>query len=55
MSCKRWIWVVMGVLAMQAQADYKELDAIVAIVDDDVILASELLSRLAAVREQIER
>ncbi len=55
MSCKRLIWVVMGVLAIQAQADYKELDGIVAIVDDDVILASELLSRLAVVREQIER
>ncbi len=34
-------------------AQYEELDAIVAIVDDDVILASELLSRLKVVRDQI--
>lgn len=38
-----------------ANAEYKELDTIVAIVDEDVVLASELLSRLEAVREQIER
>jgi peptidyl-prolyl cis-trans isomerase SurA len=35
-----------------ARADYKELDAIVAVVENDVILASEMLSRLKTVREQ---
>lgn len=39
--------------ASWAAAQYEELDAIVAIVDDDVILASELLSRLKVVRDQI--
>ena len=38
-----------------AQAQYQDLDSIVAIVDDDVVLASELLSRLEVVREQIAR
>ena len=38
-----------------AAAEYQELDTIVAIVDEDVVLASELLSRLEAVQEQIER
>lgn len=37
---------------MPAQADYKELDGIVAIVDDDVVLASELISRVDGVRQQ---
>jgi peptidyl-prolyl cis-trans isomerase SurA len=36
-----------------ARADYQELDAIVALVNDDVILASELLSRLKTVQDQI--
>ncbi len=35
-----------------AQADYKDLDGIVAIVDDDVVLASELISRVDGVRQQ---
>ena len=34
MSCKRWLWVVLGVFAMHVQAEYQELDAIVAIVGD---------------------
>lgn len=55
MSCKRWLWVVLGVFAMHAQAEYQELDAIIAIVDEDVVLASELLSRLEDVKQQIER
>ena len=55
MSCKWWLWVVLGVFAMHAQAEYQELDAIVAIVDEDVVLASELLSRLEDVKQQIER
>ena len=41
--------------ASATQAEYQELDGIVAIVDDDVVLASELLSRLDVVREQIAR
>jgi peptidyl-prolyl cis-trans isomerase SurA len=35
-----------------ALAEYRELDAIVAVVDEDVVLASELLSRLKSIREQ---
>ncbi len=38
-----------------ARAQYEELDTIVAIVDDDVVLASELLSRLDTVQDQIVR
>ena len=33
-------------------AEYRELDAIVAVVEDDVVLASELLDRLELVRRQ---
>jgi len=39
-------------LAVSAHAEYRELDAIVAVVEDDVVLASELLERLEMVREQ---
>jgi peptidyl-prolyl cis-trans isomerase SurA len=35
------------------RADYQELDGIVALVNDDVILASEVLSRLQVVQQQI--
>jgi peptidyl-prolyl cis-trans isomerase SurA len=35
-----------------ARAEYRELDGIVAVVEDDVVLASELLERLNMVREQ---
>ena len=38
-----------------AGAQYQELDTIVAIVDEDVVLASELLSRLDTVQDQIAR
>ncbi len=38
--------------ALPAQAQYQELDAIVAVVEDDVVLASELVERLDMVREQ---
>ena len=44
--------VAMSVLAVSAQAEYRELDAIIAVVEDDVVLASELLERLEMVREQ---
>ncbi len=37
-----------------ARAEYRELDAIVAVVEDDVVLASELLERLEMVREQFK-
>ena len=37
-----------------ALAEYQELDAIVAVVEEDVVLASELLSRLELIREQYE-
>lgn len=45
-----------GVLALSfplvSAAEYRELDAIVAVVEDDVVLASELLERLDMVRDQ---
>ena len=33
----------------------RELDRIVAVVEDDVVLGSELLTRLTTVREQMQR
>jgi peptidyl-prolyl cis-trans isomerase SurA len=46
--------LVVSLLAapVSVQAEYRELDAIVAVVEDDVVLASELLERLEMVREQ---
>lgn len=38
--------------AAGVHAEYRELDAIVAVVEDDVVLASELVERLDMVREQ---
>ncbi|MFW6092736.1 MAG: peptidylprolyl isomerase [Pseudomonadota bacterium] len=40
-------------MAAPAQAEYQELDGIVAVVNDDVVLASELFSRLDMVKQQI--
>lgn len=40
MSCKRWLWVVLGVFAMHAQAEYQELDAIIACVKNQPAAAS---------------
>ena len=37
---------------VHAAGEYRELDAIVAVVEEDVVLASELLSRLTRIREQ---
>jgi peptidyl-prolyl cis-trans isomerase SurA len=37
---------------VHAASEYRELDAIVAVVEEDVVLASELLSRLTRIREQ---
>ena len=53
-----WGAVLLAVAALfsgSAAAQYQELDTIVAIVDDDVVLASELLSRLQTVQDQIAR
>jgi peptidyl-prolyl cis-trans isomerase SurA len=36
-----------------AVAAYEELDGVVAVVDDDIVLASELLSRLQTVKDQM--
>lgn len=46
--------VVILFAALPVRAEYRELDAIVAIVNEDVVLASELLSRLDQVQKQIE-
>ncbi len=43
---------VLALIPLSAGAEYRELDAIVAVVEDDVVLASELLERLDMVREQ---
>ncbi|MCZ6852799.1 MAG: peptidylprolyl isomerase [Gammaproteobacteria bacterium] len=52
----RHLMISSGLLCLMGgiplHADYKELDGIVAIVDDDVVLASELMSRIAGVRQQ---
>lgn len=41
-------------LPSQSGAEYQRLEAIVAVVDDDVVLASELITRLETVRRSIE-
>src|SRR6056300_1395688 len=41
-------------LPLQSGAEYQRLEAIVAVVDDDVVLASELIARLETVRRSIE-
>ena len=51
---------MLGILAVlllpaAAVADYQKLDGIVAVVDDDVVLASELMDRLALVRRSSEK
>ncbi len=59
MSEKSGVWRACGLLLVLAwggaQAEYRDLDGIVAIVNDDMVLASELLSRLEVVKEQIAR
>jgi peptidyl-prolyl cis-trans isomerase SurA len=52
-------WLVGAALAlwlasMEVAAEYVELDAIVAVVDEDVVLASELLTRVKRIRDQFE-
>lgn len=39
--------------AASVQSSYKEIDGIVAIVDDDVVLASELIERVETIRKQL--
>jgi peptidyl-prolyl cis-trans isomerase SurA len=41
-------------LPLQSGAEYQRLEAIVAVVDDDVVLASELIARLETVRRSIK-
>lgn len=50
---KWWSVVVLALAASWAHATPKDLDYIVAIVDDDVVLASELVNRLSSVRKQM--
>jgi len=57
MAARMLGWVVaLGMLAVSgsAVADYRELDGIVAIVDDDVVLASELVERVDAIRKSLK-
>jgi peptidyl-prolyl cis-trans isomerase SurA len=51
----KWLGVLALCVSSLAHSEYQELDAIVAVVDDDVVLASELLARLTMVRESIAR
>ncbi len=44
--------LLLGFASGFASAEYRELDAIIAVVEDDVVLASELIERLDMVREQ---
>jgi peptidyl-prolyl cis-trans isomerase SurA len=52
---KVWITAALALLLAAAplRAEYRELDGIVAVVNEDVVLASELLARLDTVRQQI--
>jgi peptidyl-prolyl cis-trans isomerase SurA len=50
---KWWLAVLLTSLAFAAQAVPKDLDYIVAIVDDDIVLATELVQRLSSVRKQM--
>jgi peptidyl-prolyl cis-trans isomerase SurA len=48
---RNWGAVVLySLLSFNVAADYQRLEAIVAVVDDDVVLASELMARLDTVR-----
>lgn len=51
--CRWLLFAAAMLLGAAVHAQYKELDGIVAVVDDDVILASELLERLQMVQKQI--
>ncbi len=47
-----WLLSLLLATGMVARAEYQELDGIVAVVESDIILASELITRLEMVREQ---
>ena len=47
-------WLLAGLLATSAAAQVEVLDQVVAIVDDDIILASELQERIQDVRNNME-
>ena len=44
---------LLAMLSFNLNADYQRLEAIVAVVDDDVVLASELIARLETVRRSM--
>jgi peptidyl-prolyl cis-trans isomerase SurA len=54
MSKRALLGLLVLLAAFEANAITKDLDYIVAVVDDDVVLASELVSRLQTVRQQME-
>ena len=47
------IVALLSMLSFNLNADYQRLEAIVAVVDDDVVLASELIARLETVRRSM--
>lgn len=51
---KRLVLLALIWVPLQAGAEYQRLEAIVAVVDDDVVLASELIARLETVRRSIK-
>ena len=53
MSFKWWLCGLLMLAGAAAQAVPKDLDYVVAIVDDDVVLATELVNRLTSVRKQM--
>lgn len=53
-AARKWLAVTLLFwLPLQSAAEYQRLEAIVAVVDDDVVLASELIARLETVRRSI--
>ncbi|HEY6598551.1 MAG TPA: peptidylprolyl isomerase, partial [Pseudomonadales bacterium] len=54
MLIRGWFGVLLALAGGLACATPKDLDYIVAIVDDDVVLATELVSRLDSVRKQMK-
>ena len=54
MSLKCVVGALLLVLSAAANSVQKDLDYIVAIVDDDVVLATELVNRLTSVRKQMQ-
>ena len=50
-----WRLAVAAVLAVPASADIERLDGIVAVVNDDVVLASELVERRDAVHDRLRQ